>query len=291
MQKIPANASVTLISASIVLVDTSIRSQVLQLNADFPEVTIRKIKGDNSFTLLCKGQTIDGATFRECPGATTQVILEMLSIYNADTAAAVVTLKLDKNGTESILGKWTLSTGERLIYTRQAGGFDVLDVSGVKKSSVTTGLNPTSSSLQTVVLGSDQTNNNGTANTIADVTGLSFAVTAGKTYWFRFVIPYTSAATATGSRWSINGPGSPTLLNYTSHYTLTATTETNNSATAYDIPAAANASSLAAGNVAIIEGIIKPSSNGTVIARFASEISASAIVAKAGAVCFYQQVA
>lgn len=160
---------------------------------------------------------------------------------------------------------------------------------GYQKVQESVGL-PVSTGLTVVVLGSDVTNNNAVANTIADVTGLSFAVTSGNTYYFEFVIPYTSAATTTGSRWSINGPGSPTLLNYRSEYTLTATTTTVNSATAYDIPAASNATSLTAGNVATIWGIIKPSSNGTVIARFASEVSSSAVVAKAGAILRYMQV-
>ena len=137
---------------------------------------------------------------------------------------------------------------------------------------------------QTIVtLGSDVVNNNATANTIADVTGLSFAVTAGVTYNFHALIFYTSAATTTGSRWAVNGPASPTLLAYTSQYTLTATTVTNNNAAAYDLPANGNASSAATtGNIAIIDGIIKPSANGTVIIRFASKIASSAITAKAG---------
>lgn len=131
-----------------------------------------------------------------------------------------------------------------------------------------------------VYLSGNVTNNNAVANTIADVTGLSFPVTSGVRYKFRFYITYTSAATTTGSRWAINGP-STTELNYFSYYTLTATSQTTNFAVAYDIPAASNASSLTAGNVAIIEGIIMPSANGTVIARFASEILNSAIVALA----------
>ena len=134
-----------------------------------------------------------------------------------------------------------------------------------------------------VTLGSDVVNNNATANTIADVTGLSFAVTSGVTYRFRALIIYTSAATATGSRWSVNGPAAPTLLGYTSHYNITTTTETTNCVATYDLPAASNASSpTTAGNIAQIEGIIKPSANGTVIIRFASEITGSAITAKAG---------
>lgn len=160
---------------------------------------------------------------------------------------------------------------------------------GYQKVQESVGL-PVSTSITVVVLGSDVTNNNASANTIADVTGLSFAVTSGNTYWFEFVIPYTAAATTTGSRWSINGPGSPTLLHYRSEYTLTATSVTVNCATAYDIPAASNATSLTAGNIATIWGVIKPSSNGTVIARFASEVSSSAIVAKAGATLRYMQV-
>lgn len=130
-------------------------------------------------------------------------------------------------------------------------------------------------------LASPVTNNNAVANTIADVTGLSFPVTTGLRYKFYFYITYTSAATTTGSRWAINGP-STTELNYFSKYTLTATSETTNYAVAYNIPAASNASSLTAGNVARIEGIIKPSADGTVTARFASEISGSAVVALAG---------
>jgi hypothetical protein len=132
------------------------------------------------------------------------------------------------------------------------------------------------------VLASDVTNNNASANTIADVTGLSFAVVSGTTYRFHAVIPYTAAATTTGSRWSITGPAN-TLLAYTSRYTVTATSQTVNFASAYDIPVASNASSLAAGNVAILDGVVKPSANGTVTVRFASEISNSAIVAKTGA--------
>ena len=132
-----------------------------------------------------------------------------------------------------------------------------------------------------VTLGSDVINSNATANTLADVTGLSFTVVAGTTYHFYALIPYTSAASSTGSRWTINAPAT-TLLSYTSRYTLTATTQTINYASAVGIPAASNASSLT-NNIAIIEGVIKPSASGTFIIRFASKTANSAITAKAGA--------
>lgn len=138
-----------------------------------------------------------------------------------------------------------------------------------------------------VVLSGDVPNSNAVANTIADVTGLSFSVTAGVTYHFKFIIWYTAAATTTGSRWSINGP-STTNLAYTSIYSLTATNQTVNHAVAYNTPATSNATSAnTTGNIAIIEGVITPSANGSVIARFASEVANSAITAKAGSMVEY----
>lgn len=134
-----------------------------------------------------------------------------------------------------------------------------------------------------IVLDEDVTNADATPNTIADVTGLSFPVESGNLYQFRFFIVYTANATTTGSRWSINGPAA-TSLAYRSEYGLTTTSRTvNDGLAAYNLPAASNATSPAtAGNVAVIEGVIQPSADGAVVARFASEVGSAAIVAKAG---------
>jgi hypothetical protein len=129
---------------------------------------------------------------------------------------------------------------------------------------------------------SDVVNSNSTANTLADVTGLFFNVLAGNIYRFYAIIPYTSATTNNGSRWTINAPTS-TLLNYTSRYTLSSTSQTINYASAINIPTSCNNTSTTNANIAIIEGIIKPSVNGTVQIRFASELANTAITAKAGA--------
>lgn len=218
--------------------------------------------------------------------------VKTLTARNRDATDSVVVTVVHHDGSLGVeLFKATLYAGESLDYNERLG-WRVMDYLGnVKQASFANAHPPSMLGVTTVVLASDVTNNDASANTIADVTGLSFPVVAGNTYWFRFVIAYTAAATTTGSRWSINGPATPTLLNYYSTYTLAATTQTQNHATAYDMPAASNASSLAAGNIARIEGIITPSGNGDVIARFASEISSSAIVAKAGSVLNWQQVA
>lgn len=141
-----------------------------------------------------------------------------------------------------------------------------------------------------VMLNSDVINNNAVANTLQDVTGLSFPVVNGKQYWFRFVILYTAQVATTGSRWTINTPTFSTLT-YKSEYTLTETTITiNEGLQAVNLPATSNASSLLNGNIAIIEGILNATSAGSVIARFASEIANSAITAKVGSFVEYRQL-
>lgn len=141
----------------------------------------------------------------------------------------------------------------------------------------------------TIKITSDVVNDDTTANTIANITGLSFPVVSGTTYRFSFVIPYTSAATTTGSRFSINGPTN-TSLSYHSRYPAASNSWSVNFASAYDLPAFTNVSSMLLGNLAFIDGVITPSADGIVIARFASEIASSAITAKAGAYVIYEAI-
>lgn len=237
-------------------------------------------------------------TILSAPAASTQRQVKTINILNTSASSNAVTVKKDISATEYDLFSCTLGANEQLEYL-DGRGWQVYTNSGAIKNSINQGSAAISSSLSSAVLSSDQTNNNGVANTIADVTGLSFAVTSGNTYWFRFVIWYTAAATTTGSRWAINGPTN-SLLGYRTSIGLSAAgtsgtdvmTDVNQAA--FDTPAASNATSPTAtagqANIAIIEGLIKPSADGTVIARFASEVAGSAIVAKAGSTVFYQQV-
>jgi hypothetical protein len=252
---------------------------------------------DRTSTTFVAGRTVINTnsttdqTIAAAPAASTQRVIDYISIYNNDTVNATVTVKLDANGTEYILFKVTLAATEKLEY-HEGQGFKVIASTGAVKQSINQGANASSSGLTAVVLGSDVTNNNAVANTIADVTGLSFSVTNGKTYYFQFIIWYTAAATTTGSRWGVNcSAGTAATLSLTSEYTLTTTTSTRNAnIQAFDSPAASNATSVVAMNKAMIEGIFTANADGTFIARFASEVANSAIVAKAGSVCYYQQL-
>ncbi len=215
--------------------------------------------------------------------------IDLVSVVNTDTGSGEVSVLYNANGTTYALARFTLASGEKLEYT-SANGWRVFANSGGAKQSINQGNSPVSSDLNRVLLASDVVNNNAVANTIADVTGLSFPVVAGNTYYFKFVIKYTSASTNTGSRWALNGP-TFTDLTARSVYSLAATTQTQNTVNAYDSPAASNTSSASAsGNWAFIEGFITPSANGNVIARFASEVGGSAITAKAGSFVEYIQI-
>ena len=222
------------------------------------------------------------------PAASTQRVIDHISIYNADTVAATVTVKLDANGSETILFKGQLGIGEKLEYTNE-GGWRVLTILGSVKQSCNQGASVITSGYTAVVLAADVTN---ATTSYADVTNLSFPVTSGNIYWFEFRINYTASSTSTGGTgWAINGPTN-SQLTIASQYALTATTLTTNNAVAYDTPAAANGSSAATtGNYAWISGFITPTANGSVIARFRSETAGTTITALKGSHVVYMQVA
>ena len=223
------------------------------------------------------------------PLTDTQRVVDYISVFNADTASKVLTVMFGDGEHTRILWKGSLGINERVQY-QEGSGWKVFDASGQEKVTQAQNSSPLASTgWNSVVLSGNVVNNNAVLNTLQDVTGLVFAVVAGNTYYFECMIPYTSAATTTGSRWTINGP-SFTMLSYTSEYTLAATTKTVNSATAYQIPVASSASSLTTGNVATLWGFVKPSENGNIQVRFASEIANSAITALAGGFIRWMQV-
>lgn len=223
------------------------------------------------------------------PAASTQRVVDQVSIFNDDTVSHTVTVRFNDNGTTYKLATVVLAVGEWLQFAEGTGWRVLAAGSGAVKTSLNQGTAAAGTGRQIAVLSADVTSS-ATANAIGNVTGLSFPVTAGNKYLFRFVIDYTSTGTASGSRWSINGPAF-TRLAYQSSYSLTATSWTFNQAVAYDIPAASNATSAGTtGNIAVVEGIILPSANGDVIARFAGE-AASSCTAKAGSFVEYEVVA
>lgn len=230
-------------------------------------------------------------TVVDAPGAGQERNVFAFSIRNRHASLSnTVTVQVFDGTNAYELFKVTLAAGEQVIYDG-IGSWRYISAQAMTRFSQAQGsAAPASSIWNEATLASDVVNNNAVANSIADVTGLSFPVLNGLRYKFKFTLDWTSAAGTTGARFSINGPAFARLA-YTSEYGLTATTETQNQLAAYNLPAAANASPAnVAGNIAVIEGFITPAADGDVIARFASEVANSAITVKAGSMVEWKQV-
>jgi hypothetical protein len=131
----------------------------------------------------------------------------------------------------------------------------------------------------TVVLGANISN---VGTGFEDVTGLSFAVTAGKTYKWRATLSY--AATA-GITFSSNGPAT-SLNNARFTTSLAATTNAVSNQTTYD--AGTNAAG-AANGLSTADGIFRVTASGTWTIRFRCA-TAGLLTVRAGSVLEYTEV-
>ena len=264
---------------------SSVITNQLPCYASFRDCAIGELSP--SFTTLDSANTTPVSLVPAAPSGKTRIV-DFFNVFNLDTASKQVIIKVGTRRLFSVV----LSAGETLQYT-DSQGFQILTTAGSVKQSINQGANTTSSETQILVLASNVVNNNAVANTMQDVTGLSFSVLAGKLYEFEFNIEYSSAATATGSRWGVNASaGTAANLSLVSEYSLTATTTTRNALIqAFDSPAASNASSATLGNNwANIKGVIRATADATCTARFASEVSSSAITALAGSTVKWRQI-
>lgn len=124
-----------------------------------------------------------------------------------------------------------------------------------------------------------------TATALADATGLSFALTSGRCYSFQFWIRFSTAATTTGAQFAINAPANSYLV-YRTETSLTAAAAgapTFRTARAVNIgTASASADSINGNLLCVIQGMIQPSANGTLIVRAGTEVAASGVTVRAG---------
>lgn len=98
------------------------------------------------------------------PGAATIRDIDSITVQNADTAAATVTIRYNDNGTTYSLFKCTLSVGDQIIYTH-GQGWKVLDSAGnVKSNSIPSITHPITQEFRLTLT-------SGTPVTTSDVTG------------------------------------------------------------------------------------------------------------------------
>ena len=255
--------------------------------AAFRDTTVDSISPGSTASITNNTAVVD---LIGSPASSTQRVVDYISVYNADSTTITVTVQVDISGTDYTLIESTLFSGEKLEY-QEGVGFRSLGSAGDLKQSNEAGYNNITG-IDSVVLSADVTNANVVANTIADITGLSFSVTSGNTYWFRFIIPYVVNNSGNGSRFSVNGPTASALYYSSSYSTNTGAFQLNEGLSSYNLPAAANLTSTVAANTAIVEGIATLSSSGSIAGRFAGEGAGPtfSLTAKAGAVVYYKQL-
>jgi hypothetical protein len=126
--------------------------------------------------------------------------------------------------------------------------------------------------------------------TLADVTGLGFAMAVSTDYDFEFFVPFQTAALTTGLALALNGPGTPTLLAYRVEVPISASASVLRFGNTYNAEALGTAvDAVSVPRFALIQGVVRNGvTAGTLIARFRSEVAASAVVVKAGALVRWQ---
>ena len=123
----------------------------------------------------------------------------------------------------------------------------------------------------------------------ADLTNLSFSVVSGKTYRFKIFCQFDVTNTSTGTRWAVNGPAFSRLF-YNLIWTSGTGAQANLAYQTYDGPGATGNSNFTTNNCAIIEGIVVPSANGTLSARFACELTITSVTCKAGSFIEWEEI-
>lgn len=102
----------------------------------------------------------------------------------------------------------------------------------------------------------------------ADVTSTGLAVAANTSYAFEFQIIADADAVTTGIDISVNGPASPTSINYTVTYWTSATVTAKRPFSVYDGNTASTGSNGATRAVYTVKGVLRNGANaGTLVAR------------------------
>jgi hypothetical protein len=133
-----------------------------------------------------------------------------------------------------------------------------------------------------------------TTATLANVTNMSFAVASGQDYYFKFIVPFTSAATTTGLGLGLTCPALtgfiaatvtiPRLVDTAGTTPASSPVFVGQITSSGDSVVSDASPAITVVNVAIVEGILSnPSASGTLQLQAKTEVAASNIVLKKGA--------
>jgi hypothetical protein len=121
---------------------------------------------------------------------------------------------------------------------------------------------------------------NSSSSTPTDITGLSFSLTSGRRYYFRFMGTYQSAATTTGCGFTFSGPAMTSANWWVQIQQGSAGTDMmyqNTSTTITTVLVSASCVAINTNYMWQVEGFCTPSASGTLQLRCRSEVNASQI--------------
>jgi hypothetical protein len=147
-----------------------------------------------------------------------------------------------------------------------------------------------SNPLSSVTLTSDVTIS--AVNTsLADVTGLSFPITAGTSYRFRAELQVITSASGTGMKFAVNANAGVSSINYRA-ISVGATAGVQVFWSSFTLDSSTGVTTATVTNQYVtIEGLVTGNNNGTVIMRFGKMIAAAgSLTVKAGSILTYQTV-
>lgn len=130
--------------------------------------------------------------------------------------------------------------------------------------------------------------------TPTNITNMSFAIAAGQDYYFKFTVPFTSAATTTGLGLALTSPALtgylaatvtiPRLLDTAGTAPASSAVYVGQITSSGDSVVADATPAITVVHIAVVEGILSnPSASGTLQLQARTEVAASNIVVKKGA--------
>lgn len=220
---------------------------------------------------------VDNTEFNYLDGTTSNIQTQLDSKVNDGTNVGSGTGLVFKDKLGNDVRLKTIKAGNRISVTNNVDDITI-DTSSVGIPTM-------------VKLGSDVS----TASTACcvDATGLSFSISSGKLYHFKFLVRWDSTNVNRGIGLTLNGP-TTTFLNYDVIYPTSQTDGVIHNNNAYNLDIATGTTpgigSSPITSLAIIEGLIQPSVDGTLIVRFQADNAAAPVTIRANSVGFLTEI-
>ena len=116
-----------------VLLTSAVTTNQLDCIATYKDISTTAYFG-SSPTLVTTNNTT-AVDLVPAPASNVQRIVDFISVYNADTVNAIVTIRINRNGSTGVLFKCILSTNELLVYV-EGKGWNIHSSSGLSKQSL-----------------------------------------------------------------------------------------------------------------------------------------------------------